>query len=121
VDNNNYYTRRSFANAVLRGRGRRGSARAGRGGRRERGRSVDKVGAGNGRSLACPVMRGSGKRMRGKTKGRREVILKWDRYASPSRASPRALCLRLPRSPRLPSPLVYPSYIYSAARFIPRT
>jgi len=73
VDNNNYYTRRSFANAVLRrGRGlagdagregRRGGARGRRErGIRERGRSeVDKVGAGNGRSLACPVMRGSGK------------------------------------------------------------
>lgn len=42
VDNNNYYTRRSFANAVLRGW-------LGEGGKV--GRSADGVGAGNGRPL----------------------------------------------------------------------
>lgn len=47
VDNNNYYTRRSFANAVLRG------WLATRGGKK--GRSVDGVGAGNGRPLSRPV------------------------------------------------------------------
>lgn len=51
ADNNNYYTRRSFANAVLRG------WLATRGGKK--GRSVDGVGAGNGRPLSRPVTAGA--------------------------------------------------------------
>lgn len=79
VDNNNYYTRRSFANAVLRG------WLATWGG--QEGRSVDAVGAGNGRPLSRPVASGGGRgRVRGEARRGRRVILKWDRYASLSRA-----------------------------------
>jgi len=118
-----------------RGRGLAGDARRGtkRGREGEEGGDTGEREVGGGQSgcrerplASLPGYEGERERVRGKTKGRREVILKWDRYASPSRASPRALCLRLPRSPRLPSPLVFPllsftPLIYSAARFIPRT
>lgn len=80
VDNNNYYTRRSFANAVLRG------WLATRGGKK--GSSVDGVGAGNG-PLSCPVTSGGSRgRVSAETRegGGRRVILKRDRYASLSRA-----------------------------------
>lgn len=67
-----------------------------------------------------PGYEGERERVRGKTKGRRGVILKRDRYASPSRALLlllRALCLRLPRSPRPPSPLPsFSSLIYTLGR-----
>lgn len=82
VDNNNYYTRRSFANAVLRGWLATWGGKVGR--------SVDGVGAGNGRPLSRPVTSGGGRgRVRGETQeggGGRRVILKRDRYASLSRA-----------------------------------
>lgn len=123
VDNNNYYTRRSFANAVLRGWLATWGGKVGR--------SVDGVGAGNGRPLSRPVTSGGGRgRVRGETQeergGGRRVILKRDRYASLSRALFLLSCalstiasfsfpsyfLLFPHSPPL-------SLIYLAVRFTP--
>lgn len=101
VDNNNYYTRRSFANAVLRG---------------WLGEGVEREGGEVGGRSRCRERSQAGEaeeRMnRRGARGGRRAILKRDRYASLSRVlssfSAAVPSLRLPRSPHPSHFLLFP-------------